>query len=91
METLKRLLFIYCKDCNKNVVENPNFYGLCINCKNDYVNKQNEKIENTKLLIKNFIRDCDDNRKNELLEYFFYNYNYLPKELETAYGNEKSV
>ena len=84
MEFIKRIFYIYCKECNNDIVEVPNCSGLCKQC-NINTEKLQKPNNNLELLTK-FMSECSNERKNELLTILLLKNNIIPKELKDSYS-----
>lgn len=84
MDLFRRAFYIYCKECNQDIVETPNLYGLCSACKKTML-KPRYVITVEKITA--FLHTCEDTRKNEILAQLLILNNCIPTELS---GNVKN-
>ena len=86
MEFIKRMIYIYCKECNNDIVEVPNCSGLCKQCNIKNNERINEKIEekinernNEIQLLASFLGECSNEKKNELFAILMLNNGFKRK------------
>ena len=75
MDKVNRFFYIYCKDCKNDIVEYPNLYGLCSECKIKYFIKENERKKRNQKIVEAFYKNVDEEQKNKFLLTIFLEHN----------------